>query len=298
MTRPCFPPLETITPPAFRVPAGACDSHAHVFGPYNRFPLAEDRSYTPEELPARAFIAHLDDLGLERGVLVTGSASGVDNSVTIDALRQFPTRLRGVAVPALETTNAELDEWHDAGVRGVRVNLFKLGGHAVFRNGVGLEVLESLAPRLAERGWHAQIWIHAPDLIELTPRLKALGLPLVVDHMGRMDTSLGPSNPGFQALCALLADGTAWTKISGADRVNPAGAPYHEVDPFATALLAANPEQVVWGSDWPHINYVEAEKMPDDGVLFNLLARWIPDAAVRQRVLVSNPARLYDFPDA
>ncbi|SDD46848.1 Predicted metal-dependent hydrolase, TIM-barrel fold [Cupriavidus sp. YR651] len=295
MTRPCLPPLKTIAAPAFRAPPGACDSHAHVFGPFVRYPLALDRSYTPAEHPADAFIAHLDELGLTRGVLVTASASGTDNSVVTDALRKYPTRLRGIVVPAADTSDAELDAWHAAGVRGVRINLYQMGGHAVYRNGVGIEVLEALAPRLAERGWHAQIWIHAPDLVTLAPRLKAVGLPLVIDHMGRMATARGVADAGFQALCALLAEGVAWTKISGADRLQPAGAPYHEVDPFVAALLAANPGQVVWGSDWPHINYFEAAQMPDDGVLFNLLARWLPDAAARERVLVTNPARLYDF---
>ncbi|AGW94412.1 MULTISPECIES: amidohydrolase family protein [Cupriavidus] len=298
MTRPCLPPQDTLTPPAFRAPDGACDSHAHVFGPFASFPLAEDRSYTPAEHPADAFIGHLDALGLTRGVLVTASASGSDNRVVLDALRRYPARLRGIAVPAAGTTDAELDDWHDAGVRGVRINLYQLGGHAVYRNGVGLDVLGALAPRLAERGWHAQIWIHAPDLVELGPRLKALGVPLVIDHMGRMATSRGVDDPGFRALCALLAEGAAWTKISGADRLQPAGAPYCEVDPFVAALLAANPGQVVWGSDWPHINYYESAQVPDDGVLFNLLARWLPDTAASERVLVSNPARLYGFPAA
>lgn len=295
MTRPCLPPLEAVTPPSFRAPAGACDSHAHVFGPYARYPLADDRSYTPAEHPAAAFIAHLDQLGLTRGVLVTASASGTDNSVVIDALRQYPTRLRGIAVPAPDISDAQLDAWHDAGVRGVRFNLYQVDGHAVYRNGVGIDVLEALAPRLKARGWHAQIWIHAPDLVELGPRLKALGLPLVIDHMGRMATSRGVGDAGFQALCALLAEGAAWTKISGADRLQPAGAPYREVDPFVAALMSANPEQVVWGTDWPHINYFDPAQMPDDGVLFNLLARWLPNEADRHRVLVTNPARLYDF---
>lgn len=296
MTRPCLPPLPVAVAPAFRAPAGACDSHAHVFGPFARYPLAADRSYTPAEHPADAFIAHLDELGLTRGVLVTASASGTDNSVVIDALRQYPERLRGIAVPAPDIADAQLDAWHDAGVRGVRFNLYQLAGHAVYRNGVGIDVLESLAPRLRARGWHAQIWVHAPDLVELGPRLKALRLPLVIDHMGRMATARGAHDPGFQTLCAMLAEGVAWTKISGADRLQPAGAPYREVDPFVAALMAANAEQVVWGSDWPHINYFETAQMPDDGALFNLLARWLPDGADRQRVLVSNPARLYDFP--
>lgn len=295
MTRPCLPPLSTMTAPVFRAPAGACDSHAHVFGPFARHPLAADRSYTPAEFDAKSFIEHLDRLGLTRGVLVTGSASGTDNGSVLEALRHFPDRLRGVVVPPPRVTDAQLDEWHATGVRAVRANLYRVDGQAVYRNGVGLDVLEALAPRLAARGWHAQIWIHAPDLVELTPRLRKLGVPLVIDHMGRMATSRGVQDAGFQQLCALLADGLAWTKISGADRNTALGAPYADIDPFVAAVLAANAERVVWGSDWPHINYFEEQRVPDDGMLFSLLERWLPQDSLRQQVLVANPAQLYGF---
>lgn len=298
MTRPCLPVLDTWTAPVFRLPPHACDSHAHVFGPYDRHPLAADRSYTPPEYPAERYIAQLDRFGFERGVVVTASASGTDNGVLLDALARWPARLRGVAVPAPDTSDADLERWHAAGVRGVRVNLFKRDGHAVYRNGVGLEAIEALAPRLAGLGWHLQVWVHAPDLPELEPRLRALGLPLVVDHMGRMAAARGVADPGFQCLCRMLADGVAWTKISGADRNTGQGSPYADIDPFARALLAANLERVVWGSDWPHINYYEPSEMPDDGALLNLVARWLPDAAGREQVLVRNPAALYDFGDA
>lgn len=295
MTKPCLPPLSSIERPAFTPPAGACDSHAHVFGPYDAFPLAEDRSYTPQEFPPEAFIQHLERLGLSRGVLVTGSASGKDNGAVLQALRQYPERLRGVVVPAPDTSDATLHQWHEAGIRGVRVNLFQRDGHAVYRNGVGLDVLERLAPRIADLGWHAQIWIHAPDLVEMAPKLEKLRLPLVIDHMGRMSTHHGTTDPGFQRLCAMLAEGTAWTKVSGADRNTVSGAPYLDIDPFVDAVLHANPKHVVWGTDWPHINYFEANQVPDDGALLNLLLRWIPDEQTRQSVLVDNPKRLYDF---
>ncbi|XAH23466.1 amidohydrolase family protein [Xylophilus sp. GW821-FHT01B05] len=295
MTRPCLPPRATHEPAAFAVPPGACDSHAHVFGPYARYPLAEDRSYTPDQAPIEAFLAHLDRFGLARGVLVTASASGTDNGVALDALQRHPNRLRAVAVPSPATSDDELDRWHDAGIRGVRINLFQREGHAVYRNGVGLDVLEALAPRIARRGWHAQVWIHAPDLPALSTRLLRLGLPLVVDHMGRMATDRGVDDPGFEHLCRMLERGEAWTKISGADRNTQGGRDYADIDPFAQALLRANPARVVWGSDWPHINYYDPAQVPDDGALLNLLARWLPDEATRRRVLVDNPAALYGF---
>lgn len=296
MTAPCLPARREHQPLLFAPPAGSCDAHAHVFGPYDRFPLAEDRSYTPDAYPAADFIAHLDRLGLERGVLVTGSASGAANDIILDALQQYPQRLRGVIVPSVDLTDGDLDRYTEAGIRGVRANLYRLNGKAVYRNGAGLEVLQALAPRLAERGWHAQIWIHAPDLPEMMPALEALDLPLVVDHMGRMTTTRGVTDPGFQFLCRQLAEGRMWTKISGADRNTQLGSPYSDIDPFAQALLQANSEQVVWGTDWPHINYYDAKRMPDDGELCNLLTRWM-STEQRQRVLVDNPARLYGFSD-
>jgi len=296
MTQPCLPPLGNFSPLSFEMPRGACDSHAHVFGPFDSFPLADDRSYTPQEYPAPAFVAHLDRFNLDRGVLVTGSANGTDNRTLLGALNAYPDQLRGVVVPSNTTTPAELAAWHDAGVRGVRINLFKRDGQAVYRNGVGLEVLEALAPIIAGFGWHAQIWIHAPDLPELAPRLLRLGLPLVIDHMGRMATSRGVNDSGFQFLCRMLSEGTAWVKLSGADRNGATGQPYTDVSPFALALIKANIDRVIWGSDWPHINYFKAEDIPDDGALVNLLAQWLPNETQRHRVLVDNPEKLYDFP--
>ena len=295
MTRPCLDPLAGFAPLAFAMPAGACDSHAHVFGPYGRYPLADDRSYTPAEQGADDFLAHLDRLGLARGVLVTASAHGDDNGPVLDALRAHPQRLRGVAVVRAGVSDAELDALSAAGVRGARFNLFRRDGHAVYRNGASLDDFQALAPRLAERGWHAQIWIHAPDLPALREQLLASGLELVVDHMGRMSAARGVDDPGFRELCALVGEGRAWVKLSGADRITAQGAPFDDAAPFMRALAAANPDRLVWGSDWPHINYFEPGQVPDDGVLANRLHEWLGDEALLRKVLVDNPARLYGF---
>jgi predicted TIM-barrel fold metal-dependent hydrolase len=296
MTRNCLPPSADYTSVNFSVPAGACDSHVHIFGPFTQFPLAEDRSYTPQEFLPDQFIAHLDRIGFTRGVLVTASVCGTNNGSLLQGLEKYPDRFRGVVVPDINVTDHELDRWHALGVRGARFNLLQIEGKPMYRNGVGLEVLKKLAPKFAERGWHAQIWAHAPDLPELAPQLLPLGLPLVIDHMGRMNTSHGFNNPGFQFLCRLLAEGKGWVKISGADRIGDVSKGYEDVDPFAKALLAANPENIVWGTDWPHINYFDSALVPDDGKLVNLLSRWIDQPKDLERVLVANPARLYDFP--
>ncbi|MCJ2087774.1 amidohydrolase family protein [Methylobacterium sp. E-005] len=297
MSRDCLAP-KVSEPPDVALPDGACDSHTHVFGPYARYPLAEDRSYTPPENDGAALLRQLDAIGLARCVIVTASAYGADNRAMLDALALAPDRLRGVAVLSEEVTEPELDALTAAGVRGVRVNLFRRDGHQVYRNGMGLEVLSALAPRLKARGWHLQAWLHAPDLPELWPALAACGMPVVIDHMGRMSTARGIDDPGFARLCRLVADGVAWTKISGADRLTVAGPPYDDVDPFAAALIAANPERLVWGSDWPHINYFGGATdhgVPSDGDLLRALRRWTDDRDLR-RILVNNPAALYGFP--
>ena len=188
MTADCLPPY-----PAEKLdvalPGGACDCHAHVFGPYTRYPLAADRSYTPPENDGRAFLHQLDMMGLARGVLVTASAYGDQNQPMLDALAKAPERLRGIAVFSGGVSEAALDAMATAGVCGVRANLFRRDGHQVYRNGMSLDTLRALAPRLKARGWHVQTWLHAPDLPELWPQLKAFGMPVVVDHMGRISAA-------------------------------------------------------------------------------------------------------------
>ncbi len=295
MTRPCLPPRSAMTALNTAPPANACDAHLHIFGPYDEFALADERSYTPDEADVHSLIAHLDRTGMQRGVIVNASAYGTDNRALLHALSAEPARLRGVAVVNGEVSDAELDVLHAAGVRGARFNLYQLNGHSVYRNGAGLEDLQRLAPRLKERGWHAQIWIHAPDLPALASTLFATGVELVIDHMGRMSTARGTDEPGFRFLCEALKKEQAWVKISGADRNTTLGPPYDDVTPFAQQLLAANGDRVVWGSDWPHINYFDAAKVPDDGVLQNTLMSWIQGTPYVDRVLVHNPARLYGF---
>jgi predicted TIM-barrel fold metal-dependent hydrolase len=290
----CPGPLPPVRP-KIPTPPKACDTHAHVFGPGSRFPYAETRSYTPPDAPLEKYLHMLDTLGFARGGLVQGSAHGRDNAAMLDALARHPDRLRGVAVADADVSPAELRRWHAGGVRGLRFNHFFRGGSLHYRGGVPLDAAKVLAPIMAELGWHLQLWIDVKDLPETIPFLKAIGRPVVIDHMGRTDAGAGTATPGFQSLLRLVGDGGCWVKVSGAHRLSQRAPDYPDARPFHEALVRANPDRLVWGSDWPHPR-IEGE-MPDAGRLFELFQQWTPDEATRRRILVDNPARLYGFPD-
>jgi predicted TIM-barrel fold metal-dependent hydrolase len=264
-----------------------------VFGPAAQFPFAADRSYTPPDAPVAKYIAMLDTVGFARGVLVQGSAHGRDNTAMLDALARHPRRLRGVAVADATVTPAELRRWHGIGVRGLRFNHFFRGGSLHYRGGAPLDAAKALGPMMAELGWHLQLWIDVKDLPDTIPLLRQIGLPVVVDHMGRTDATAGTGTPGFQSLLRCLGSGECWVKLSGAHRVSQRAPDYEDARPFHEALVRANPERLVWGSDWPHPR-MEGE-MPDAGHLFELFHAWTPDEATRRRILVANPAKLYGF---
>jgi predicted TIM-barrel fold metal-dependent hydrolase len=290
----CLPPRE-VTPPKVPLPAGACDTHAHVFGPADRFPYAADRSYTPPDAPLAKYLGMLDALGFARGVLVQGSAHGRDNSAMLDALRRTPDRLRGVAVADANVSARDLRAWNDNGVRALRFNHFFRDGQLHYRGGVPLTEAEKLAPLMAELRWHLQLWIDVKDLPDALPTLRSLGLPVVIDHMGRTDAGAGTETRGFQCLLRWVGEGGCWVKLSGAHRLSRRWPDYPDARPFHEALMRANPERLVWGTDWPHPR-MEADEMPDAGHLLDLLHAWTPDEATRRRILVDNPARLYGFP--
>jgi len=283
---PCQGPDPHPRAPHFRVPRGACDCHAHVIGSPERYPFTSERSYTPPPAPEETYFAMHRALGIERGVLVQISVHGTDNRLLVDTLRRHPERLRGIAVVDPDVADAELDVLEAAGVRGVRCN-------ELFGGGIGLEAMETLAGRIARRGWHLQLLIDGRRLPSISARLARLPVPFVVDHMGYIPTRGGLGDPGFQELCKLLKEADCWVKISGANRISSELIPYRDTIPFAQALVAARPERVVWGSDWPHVAI--KGPMVNDGVLLDLLAEWLPDEPTRTRILVDNPAALYGF---
>ncbi len=226
----CLPPRD-VSRPKVPPPPDACDTHAHVFGPAQRFPYTGDRSYTPPDAPLEKYLGMLDTIGFARGVLVQGSVHGRDNSAMLDALKRRPDRLRGVAVADNDISPADLRAWDRLGIRGLRFNHFFRDGQLHYRGGVPLTAAERLAPLMAELGWHLQLWIDVKDLPETIPVLKSLGLPVVIDHMGRTDARAGTGTAGFQCLLRAVGDGWCWAKLSGAHRISRNAPDYPDARP-------------------------------------------------------------------
>lgn len=285
----CAPADPDPHPPRFTPPPGSCDCHAHVFGPVERYPFTRHRTYTPPPASLDDYRHMLATLGLSRGVIVQPSVYGTDNRATLDAVRAGGENFRGIVVIDETLDDREMERMHAAGVRGVRINL-------LFKSGIEVSDVKRLAERIAPFGWHLQMLVDVSEFADLRATLGSLPVDVVFDHLGHMPTSIGVDHPGFQEMLSLLADGRAWAKISGAYRITAGTAvPYPDVAPYARAIIAANPERVVWASDWPH-PYVNIP-MPNDGDLLDLLDEWTPDAAARDRILAENPKRLYGFED-
>jgi len=289
------------TAPAFAVPEGACDCHVHVFGGAAAFAFAARRGYTPPPASAAELLALQQALHLSRVVIVQPSVYGSDNSCTLDGMRRLGPRARGVAVIDEATTSAALDTMHRAGIRGVRVNLATAGESdpaQARRN------LAAAVARVAPLGWHVQVYTELSVIAALQDELPHLGVPVVFDHFGGATAAGGVDQPGFAALLALVAAGHAYVKVSAAYRSSDKAPAYDDVAPLARALIAANPDRIVWGTDWPHPHAAPpgaalGDVAPfydiDDGLALNQLPLWVPNAAIRRKILVENPARLYDF---
>jgi predicted TIM-barrel fold metal-dependent hydrolase len=279
-------------------PAGSADCHVHVIGPKTRFPLAKNRTYTPMDAPTANLAAMLKRLGLDRVVLVQPSFYGTDNACMLDCMAALPNS-RGVAVLPDEVPGSELDDLHRRGVRGLRVNIATAGISSLdaMRDGIA-----ATAKLCARNGWHVQIFVPSSTIASLAPTLRALPVETVVDHFGLI--APGSTGEAPDMLVALLESGKVWVKISGAYRIatDPADP---RIDPLARRLTAANPERIVWGSDWPHTprhdlrKAGESEELPfqdiDTEGLLALVPRWLGDDALVRRVLVTNPERLYAF---
>src|SRR5579864_5338929 len=287
---------------SFAVPAGACDCHVHVFAAASEFPFVASRGYTPPPAGADELLKLQNALHLSRVVIVQPSVYGADNSCTLDGMRQLgPERARGVAVIDAKTTAAALKEMHAAGIRGVRVNLETAGESdpAILRRN-----LAAAAKRVKPLGWHVQVYTRLSVVEAVHDDVLKSSVPIVFDHFGGAPAAGGVSQPGFDKLLELVASGKAYVKISGHYRSSVKAPAFGDVAPLARALIAANPDRIVWGTDWPHPHHADTGKETseftpsfdiDDGLALNQFARWAPTAATRRKILVDNPARLYDF---
>ncbi len=280
---------EASRPTAFTPPPLACDAHCHVFGPAARFPFSPTRSYTPPDSGIDDFEHLQERLGLSRAVFVQASCHGTDNSAMVDAIQRGGGRYAGVAMIDDSYTDQDLAWLHDNQVRGIRFNFVAhLGGAP------DLDRFWRLVRRVEPLGWHIVLHFDAKDLPSYGDLLDAMPVPYVIDHMARVPATEGVDQQSFQQLLQLMEnDERCWVKISCAERLTEGKvAPFDDVVPFAQALIAAAPDRVLWGTDWPHPNMAV---MPDEGALVDLLAAFAPDQAVRNRILVDNPTVLYDF---
>lgn len=282
---------DRITPVAHVLPPLACDAHVHVFGPAARFAYAAQRNFTPVDAPKETLFDLHRRLGIERCVIVQSMVHGLDNRVVVDAIQAGGGRYLGVALVAPETSVAQLRELAAQGFRAVRFNFT-----AHLGSGISPEALPEFTKKLAEANLHLQVHFDGKLIHALGPWLSRSAVPVVIDHMGRVDAAQGTDHADYQALCGLLDSGRFHVKVSGIDRVDAHGA--HRSTPYANGIALARhlvnryPERCLWGTDWPHPNHTH---IPDDGVLVNALAHIAPTPDLLQAILVDNPARLYQF---
>jgi 2-pyrone-4,6-dicarboxylate lactonase len=272
----------------FRPPPLACDAHCHVFGPATKFPYAPNAAYVPADAPFESLQKLHSVLGLQRAVIVHASCHGPDMRVTLDAIARSGGRYRGTAIVDDSFQEKDFQIMHEGGIRGVRFNFVKhLGGRP------DMDFFKRTVERVKAMDWHLVLHLDANDLIDFKDLFMKLPVPMVIDHMGRVKASDGLDQPPFKLLLEFMKNENCWVKVCGAERVSSKGPPFTDAIPFAQALIRAAPERVLWGTDWPHPN---VKWMPNDGDLMDLFATMVPEPSMQARILVDNPARLYDFP--
>jgi predicted TIM-barrel fold metal-dependent hydrolase len=282
----CAAPRSIVAAPKTKAPALSCDCHAHILGPADRFPYVEPRSFTPPDALESDYLRMLAVLGIERMVVVQASVYGTDNTRTVAAVRALGReRACGVAMVGPDVSPSALRALDESGIRATRFITTAKGGP-------GLESLPEVARRVAPFGWHIEMYVPPAIWPELLPIIDTLPVSVVFDHMAAMEAGVSASDPILTDVLRKLESGKHWVKLCGY-RGSRAGYPYADVAPLAALFLRHAPEHCVWGTDWPHTNV--AGHMPDDGELLDLLSEWAPDAALRYRVLVQNPAQLYRF---
>lgn len=281
--------------PGWQLPANACDSHIHVFGPANIFPFAEDRRYEPPSAPVEFYFGMQKITGLERAIVVQPTAHGTDNSAILDAIAKSGGRMKGIANIDENTSDAELAMLNAGGIVGARFSLMD------DRSG-SREAIEKALPRMEALGWSLDLHVDPVNFLSHEAFIRNLKITTCVDHMARCEPADGVEHGAFQLLLDLLKQDHFWvkiasiSKISAKNMVHEQGAiPYDDMLPLARAVIAAAPDRVIWGSDWPHGNTFKLGTVPNDGALLDFFGAAAPDDATRQRILVDNPARLFGF---
>src|SRR6201987_83454 len=279
---------EGTEPPKLKAPPNACDCHHHIYDA--RDPVDPKAVLRPGDALVEDYRAFQKRIGTSRNVVVKPSTYGIDNRVTLDAVAAFGPTARAVVVVDDTVTDAELKHMHGLGARGIRFNLAQAGATTP-------EMIEPLAKRVNELGWHIQINASTATIVEIMPILQRVPSPIVFDHLAHIPEPDGISHPLFAQVRALIDKGKTWVKLSGAYADTKVGPPtYSDSSAVARAYVKAAPERLVWGSDWPHPGVRDPEPKPDDAILIDLMLDWAPDEAVRNRVFVDNAAKLYDFP--
>ncbi|MFF3504650.1 amidohydrolase family protein [Streptomyces sp. NPDC003247] len=285
----CPPPHPAPRRPTLALPPGSCDAHCHILGPAAVFPYAPERTFTPVDAPKEQIAALHAHLGLTRAVVVQSSCNGSDHRTLLDALTAGRGRLRGVALIGERTTRAEIERLHRAGVRGFRLNFLP---H--LRTAPTRQEIDSVLERVDGLGWAVELHLTGAEVVAHESLIRSLPGRVIVDHLARVDLAEGPRSPALRSLRSLLDTGDVWLKVSGVDRVSRQGPPYADAVALAASFVAHAPERVVWGTDYPHVNIDGAA--PDDGLLVDLLADLAPDPVLLRRLMVDNPADLFDFP--
>jgi predicted TIM-barrel fold metal-dependent hydrolase len=272
--------------PKFKLPPLACDAHTHIFGPGAKYPYVG--SYIPPDAPLEDFQKLHRVLGIGRAVIVNASVHGTDNSVALDAIKVSEGRFRAVANLDGSITEKGLQELHDGGFRGCRFNFVRhLGGTP------DMKVFHRIIDMIAPMGWHVDLHFDAIDLPDYAELLEKLPVIYTIDHMGRVKAADGLDQKPFRTLIELMQrDEKCWVKVSGCERVTSMGPPFTDAVPFAKKICETAPDRVIWGTDWPHPN---VKAMPNDGDLVDLIPLFAPDPVIQQKILVDNPARLFDF---
>lgn len=287
MTKPCPGPFPA-SPPKLKAPPGACDTHAHIVGPFDRFPLAEERGYTPPVSALEDFEVFQSTLGIDRAVIVHPSCYGTMMDVTVDAVSRLGDRARGIAVVDPSITDAELDRLNETGFRGLRFT-------TLLKGGADVGGITAMAKRIERLGWHIQMFIDAQNqLEELLPALRELPVDLVIDHMGHFQPDAGVDHPAFQAMLDLVKDGRCWVKLSGAYRASADHPSWADITAYAKALIETRADRMVWATDWPHVMLWD-KPVPDGADLLDWALSWEVDDAILKQILVDNPAVLYGF---